>query len=79
VTLGIQGESVRGYDTALGAAVVTGSKRQMLTGLCEGVVMAMIFGSYGLAFWYGSTLVGKGSMTTGNVVTVFFSILSGSG
>ncbi len=40
--------------------------------------MALLFFTYGLAFWYGSILIVDGKSTGGEVVNVFFSILLGT-
>ena len=37
--------------------------------------MVVLFGSYALAFWYGSSMVREGEISAGNVVCVFFSVL----
>lgn len=46
-------------------------------GLGLGVSMFVIFCAYALAFWYGNLRVGK-DMTSGEVVTVFFSVIIGA-
>ncbi|KAI5480306.1 ATP-binding cassette, subfamily B (MDR/TAP), member 1 [Pseudohyphozyma bogoriensis] len=42
------------------------------------IVSCQIYGSYGLAFYYGTTLLIQGRATSGEVVNVFFSILIGA-
>ncbi|KAL1137860.1 hypothetical protein AAG570_009556, partial [Ranatra chinensis] len=41
-------------------------------------VYFVMYSSYGLAFWYGSVLIGSGISTPGSVFTVFFSVLIGA-
>ncbi|KAF4020014.1 hypothetical protein G4228_011670 [Cervus hanglu yarkandensis] len=43
-----------------------------------GTAFLLIYASYALAFWYGSTLVIAKEYTIGNAITVFFSILIGA-
>ncbi|XP_014403092.1 PREDICTED: phosphatidylcholine translocator ABCB4 isoform X2 [Myotis brandtii] len=43
-----------------------------------GIAFLLIYASYALAFWYGSTLVISKEYTLGNAMTVFFSILIGA-
>jgi ATP-binding cassette subfamily B (MDR/TAP) protein 1 len=51
-----------------------------------GSIMFVMFGTYALAFWYGSTLIAHGTInsvsgtpwTGGDVVTVFFSVIMGA-
>ncbi|XP_069915962.1 phosphatidylcholine translocator ABCB4 isoform X4 [Oryctolagus cuniculus] len=43
-----------------------------------GIAFLLIYASYALAFWYGSTLVISKEYTIGNAMTVFFSILIGA-
>ncbi|XP_058534310.1 ATP-dependent translocase ABCB1 isoform X4 [Ochotona princeps] len=43
-----------------------------------GIAFLLIYASYALAFWYGSTLVISREYTIGNAMTVFFSILIGA-
>ena len=40
-------------------------------------MMFVMFGSYGLAFWYGSILIINGEQTAGDVLNVFFAIMIG--
>lgn len=40
--------------------------------------MFLLFCCYSLAFWYGSILVGEGTMQGGDVLNVFFAIIIGA-
>lgn len=66
------------YAVGLGNALKTGIKKAHVTGLSIGFTMLILYGSYALAFWYGSTLVDSGEMTAGSVTTVFFAIVMGA-
>ncbi|XP_060052281.1 ATP-dependent translocase ABCB1 isoform X3 [Erinaceus europaeus] len=43
-----------------------------------GAAFLLIYASYALAFWYGTTLVLSGEYSIGEVLTVFFSVLIGA-
>jgi len=38
----------------------------------------VMFSSYGLAFWYGATLINSGEITAGGIVNVFFAVIMGA-
>ena len=40
--------------------------------------MLVMFSTYGLAFWYGSTLVDSGIIPVGSLLTAFFAVLVGA-
>uniref|UniRef100_A0A914UNP2 Uncharacterized protein n=1 Tax=Plectus sambesii TaxID=2011161 RepID=A0A914UNP2_9BILA len=66
------------YENALQTGKVEGVKKSIYTGLGMGVVFLIMFSSYGLAFWYGSTLIASGEIPRGTVFTVLFSVMMGS-
>jgi len=53
-------------------------KKALVTGVGFGVTMFLLFGTYALAFWYGSTLVVDGEYTGGDVIAVFFAVIMGA-
>lgn len=55
-----------------------GEKSAHFNGLGLGVFFFIIYGAYGLAFYYGTTLLLQNRITSGEVVNVFFSILIGA-
>ncbi|VDK18859.1 unnamed protein product, partial [Anisakis simplex] len=55
-----------------------GIKKGILTGASLGVFLAFLFSSFGLAFWYGSTLITSGELQPGAVFTVFLAVMSGT-
>lgn len=57
-----------------------GVKRGLTQGIGTGMVMLIIFSTYGLAFWYGSKLVFDHveGFDVGTMMTTFFSILIGA-
>jgi len=68
------------YDSKLGAAEKQGIKKGMTAGFFTGYMWFVIFCSYAMAFWYGSTLIfAEGStFSPGNMMTVFFAVLIGA-
>ncbi|CAG8490787.1 8956_t:CDS:2 [Funneliformis mosseae] len=74
---GQQREIVR-YTTKLQQAYKVGKKKAVITAISTGSIMAIIYCTYGLAFWYGSILILAGEADSGIVLNVFFSILIGT-
>jgi ATP-binding cassette, subfamily B (MDR/TAP), member 1 len=82
---GDQKEAAR-YMLQLRNALRVGIKKGFATGASMGSIMLVMFGTYALAFWYGSVLITNKSInalthepwTGGDVVTVFFSVLMGA-
>jgi ATP-binding cassette subfamily B (MDR/TAP) protein 1 len=82
------GDSKEGarYTVSLQEALKIGIKKGIATGLGMGAIMFVMFGTYALAFWYGSTLISNkvtnsvsgNPWTGGDVVTVFFSVIMGA-
>ncbi len=54
-----EAKAVQEYDKALAKSEVAGIKGGFATGVGLGFAMLVMFGSYGLAMWYGSILVSK--------------------
>ncbi|CAK8671951.1 unnamed protein product [Clavelina lepadiformis] len=71
-------KEVERYDKNLESAEKQGIKKGMTQGFFSGYMWCMIFLSYALAFWYGSTLVLDERFTTGQLMTVFFAVLIGA-
>jgi len=55
-----------------------GEKSGIVGGMGVGVFLTVMFGTYGLSFWYGSKLIYNGEMEAGDVTTVFFAIIMGA-
>ncbi|KAL8574859.1 hypothetical protein ACOMHN_044881 [Nucella lapillus] len=73
------------YSEALDESQRLGVKKGLVQGVGAGFLMFSVFGSYGLAFWYGSTQVndylnslGKDGLSPGDVITVFFCVMASS-
>uniref|UniRef100_A0A0D3ESV3 MDR-like ABC transporter n=1 Tax=Oryza barthii TaxID=65489 RepID=A0A0D3ESV3_9ORYZ len=50
----------------------------IITGFGMGSVMCVVFGSYGLAFWYGGKLIIEKGYTGGKIITILFAVLTGA-
>uniref|UniRef100_A0A8D1K4H9 Multidrug resistance protein 1 n=1 Tax=Sus scrofa TaxID=9823 RepID=A0A8D1K4H9_PIG len=55
-----------------------GIKKAITANISIGAAFLLIYASYALAFWYGTTLVLSNEYTIGQVITVFFSVLIGA-
>lgn len=49
----------------------------LASGLGLGTVMLIVFGTYGLAVWYGSRLIIEEGYSGGEVINVIFAIMTG--
>ncbi|CAE6468894.1 unnamed protein product [Rhizoctonia solani] len=66
------------YDKYINEAYVYDNKAAIFQGCGLGVFFFVIYGAYGLAFHYGTTLILQGRADAGVVVNVFIAILIGS-
>uniref|UniRef100_A0A663EMJ4 ABC-type xenobiotic transporter n=1 Tax=Aquila chrysaetos chrysaetos TaxID=223781 RepID=A0A663EMJ4_AQUCH len=67
------------YDANLEMARSVGVKKSITTNTSLGVSQFLIFGSYALAFWYGTNLTAEEeNYDIGRVLIVFFSVLIGA-
>lgn len=73
-----QSREIARYNKNLEEAKNLGVKKAISSNIAMGFTFLMIYLSYALAFWYGSTLVLKGEYTIGTVLTVFFVVLIGA-
>jgi ABC-type bacteriocin/lantibiotic exporter with double-glycine peptidase domain len=79
-TFTLQNRFLKRYQTELQKAYLVGRKKGIVLGLGFGSFMFILFATYGLAFWYGYTLVlGKvDGMTGSTVLVVFMSMMIGT-
>jgi len=75
---GGQFKEIERYQKNLNAARTVGIRKSALFGLALGSLMLIMFGMYGLAFWYGSTLMFSGELVVGDLLTAFFNALIGA-
>ncbi|KAI8150323.1 P-loop containing nucleoside triphosphate hydrolase protein [Fennellomyces sp. T-0311] len=73
----LQDRFAKRYEVELKKACVTGSRRGTMLGVQMGAIMLILFGSWGITFWYGSKLVDEGKITSGTVVIAFFAMFLG--
>ncbi|XP_076306500.1 ATP-dependent translocase ABCB1-like isoform X1 [Tachypleus tridentatus] len=66
------------YTEALLAGKKVAIRKYIFISIGLGFTFLVLYGSYALAFWYGSVLILNGSMDPGSVFTVFFAVLIGS-
>ncbi|KAM3681012.1 ATP-binding cassette sub-family B member 5 isoform 3-T3 [Ammospiza maritima maritima] len=74
-----QQKSLEKYNANLEAAKRVGMKKSITTNTCLGLSQFFIFGSYALAFWYGTKLTAEDPhYDIGRVLIVFFSVIVGA-
>uniref|UniRef100_A0A8C4US32 ATP-binding cassette sub-family B member 5 n=1 Tax=Falco tinnunculus TaxID=100819 RepID=A0A8C4US32_FALTI len=74
-----QEKALAKYDANLEMARSVGVKKSITTNTSLGVSQFLIFGSYALAFWYGTKLTTEEeNYDIGRVLIVFFSVLIGA-
>ncbi|NXP47320.1 MDR1 protein, partial [Heliornis fulica] len=74
-----QQKALAKYDANLEMARSVGVKKSITTNTSLGVSQFLIFGSYALAFWYGTKLTAEEeNYDIGRVLIVFFSVLIGT-
>ncbi|XP_054420068.1 phosphatidylcholine translocator ABCB4 isoform X2 [Pteronotus mesoamericanus] len=78
IAFGGQNKELERYQKHLENAKKIGIKKAISANISMGIAFLLIYASYALAFWYGSTLVISKEYTLGNAMTVFFSILIGA-
>ncbi|XP_072507673.1 phosphatidylcholine translocator ABCB4 isoform X3 [Notamacropus eugenii] len=78
IAFGGQSKELERYQRHLENAKKIGIKKAISANISMGIAFLLIYASYALAFWYGSTLVISKEYTIGNALTVFFSILIGA-
>ncbi|XP_006925785.1 phosphatidylcholine translocator ABCB4 isoform X2 [Pteropus alecto] len=78
IAFGGQNKEQERYQKHLENAKEIGIKKAISANISMGIAFLLIYASYALAFWYGSTLIISKEYTLGNAMTVFFSILIGA-
>ncbi|XP_017679387.1 PREDICTED: ATP-binding cassette sub-family B member 5 isoform X2 [Lepidothrix coronata] len=74
-----QQKALEKYNANLETAKRVGVKKSITTNTCLGVSQFVIFGSYALAFWYGTKLIAEDeNYDIGRLLIVFFSVLVGA-
>uniref|UniRef100_I3L6P9 Phosphatidylcholine translocator ABCB4 n=1 Tax=Sus scrofa TaxID=9823 RepID=I3L6P9_PIG len=78
IAFGGQKKELERYNKNLEEAKRIGIKKAVTANISNGATFLLIYASYALAFWYGTTLVLSNEYTIGQVITVFFSVLIGA-
>ncbi|KAL8468366.1 hypothetical protein ACS0TY_031549 [Phlomoides rotata] len=65
------------YDRKLEIAYAAAVKQGLASGFGIGMVMFVVFGTYGLSIWYGAKLIREQGYNGGVVVNVIMSIMTG--
>eukprot|EP00043_Microstomoeca_roanoka_P013304 m.130297 g.130297 ORF g.130297 m.130297 type:complete len:1336 (+) comp15719_c0_seq1:159-4166(+) len=73
-----QDREMKRYEAELEGARKQSERAGWIQGFGMGFTFCMIFLSYSVTFWFGSYLVGKGELTAGEVIIVFFSVIIGA-
>lgn len=66
------------YTSNLSDARKVGIKKGAVSGASLGFLFLIMFGTYGLAFWYGSKLTLDKEITVGDLLVSFFGVLIGA-
>ncbi|KAM8980890.1 ATP-dependent translocase ABCB1-like [Sarcophilus harrisii] len=78
IAFGGQKKALKRYNRKLEEAKNIGIKKAITANISMGIAFLLIYASYALAFWYGTSLILSNEYSIGQVLTVFFSILMGA-
>ncbi|XP_066441351.1 ATP-dependent translocase ABCB1 [Eleutherodactylus coqui] len=78
VAFGGEEKEIKRYEKNLEDAKRIGIKKAITANVSMGFAFLMIYASYALAFWYGTTLIIEGGYTIGSVLIVFFAVIIGA-
>uniref|UniRef100_A0A8C9QQL5 ATP binding cassette subfamily B member 1 n=1 Tax=Spermophilus dauricus TaxID=99837 RepID=A0A8C9QQL5_SPEDA len=78
IAFGGQNKELERYNKNLEEAKRIGIKKAITANISMGAAFLLIYASYALAFWYGTSLVLTKEYTIGKVLTVFFAVLIGA-
>ncbi|XP_053743936.1 ATP-binding cassette, sub-family B (MDR/TAP), member 4 [Synchiropus splendidus] len=73
-----QEKEILRYEKHLKSAKAVGIKKAISTNLTVAATYLVMYLSYALAFWYGSTLILEDEYSIGKLLTVFFVVLIGA-
>ncbi|WCJ22615.1 ABC transporter B family member 11 [Euphorbia peplus] len=71
-------QAISNYKKHLATAYKSGCNEGLASGLGLGVLFFIMFGSYGLAIWFGGKMILEKGYTGGEVLNVIVAVLSGS-
>ncbi|KAJ9690876.1 hypothetical protein PVL29_013168 [Vitis rotundifolia] len=70
-------KAIKNYDNKLHIAYASTVQQGLASGIGLGTVLLIIFGTYGLAIWYGSKLVIERGYDGGRVINCIMAIMAG--
>lgn len=70
-------QAIDKYNRELEIAYKITVKQGLISGLGFGVMLLVIYSSYGFAVWYGAKLMTEKGYNGGQVMNVIFSVLTG--
>lgn len=73
----LQSRFSKRYEEKLEEACQVGAKRGISLGFGIGTILGLLFATFGLALWRGSTLVVKGEMDGPSVFVAFMAMMMG--
>uniref|UniRef100_A0A915EH34 ABC transmembrane type-1 domain-containing protein n=1 Tax=Ditylenchus dipsaci TaxID=166011 RepID=A0A915EH34_9BILA len=73
-----QEEECMRYEQALREGMKNGIRRAYYTGTGLSITFVVLYSSYALAFWMGTSFIADGQVSVQTVITVFFGVLLGS-
>eukprot|EP00796_Vickermania_ingenoplastis_P007190 gene7191-5052_t len=77
-TFGKEEYEVERFHNAILSAEKEGIRKEFISGVTTGIVMALVFVSYTLAFFFSAFLVKSDRSSMEDVISTFFSVLMGS-
>ncbi|XP_069815586.1 ATP-dependent translocase ABCB1-like isoform X2 [Dendropsophus ebraccatus] len=78
IAFGGQDKEIKRYEKNLEDAKKIGIRKAITANISMGFAYLIIYASYALAFWYGTTLVIYEGYSIGSVLTVFFAVIIGA-
>lgn len=70
-------KAIENYNSKLKVAYTTMVQQGMASGLGMGVLLFVVFSTYGLAMWYGSKLVIEKGYNGGTVMNIIIALMTG--
>ncbi|XP_038883131.1 ABC transporter B family member 9-like [Benincasa hispida] len=70
-------QAIEKYNDKLKIAYKSTVQQGLASGLGLGLILLIVFGTYGLAVWYGSKLIIQKGYNGGQVINVIFAIMTG--
>lgn len=72
-------QAIQRYNTKLQEAYAASVKQGLASGIGIGIILCIVFSSYGFAIWYGAILILKKGYEGGDVMSVLVAVMMGGG